>query len=133
VQPGVSPTWDLTRTLRVVEGHVVHFYSQLDWIVLGLGTKTFGTVDRKCVESAGKTGFDLERVVPDASARGKVIQVPWEPAMIWMGHPGNHLSIVLYGWNRKYVAPYLLGTLPADQGAVNAATSSAPSRNTNSE
>ena len=133
VQPGISPTWDLTRVLRVVDGHVVNFYSELDWVILGLGTKTFGTVDRKNVESAGKTGFDLERAVPDAAERGKVIQVAWKPAMIWMGHPGDHLAILLYGWNRKYVAPYLLDTTVDDQGAVKAATSSAPSRNTNSE
>jgi pimeloyl-ACP methyl ester carboxylesterase len=108
VQPGVSPTWNLDRALRRVDGVLVNFYCPSDWFILGLGTEVYGTVDRKKVASAGKQGFDLEQAVPDASLRDKVVQEKWNWGMITTGHIGNHTSILLESWNRKYVAPYLL-------------------------
>ena len=108
VQAAISPTHDLTAALQHIDGHIVNLYSELDWFVLGLGTGALGTVDRDYVASAGKNGFNLEAAVPDEMLRAKVEQHRWEPGMIWSGHLGNHASILLYAWNRKYVAPYLL-------------------------
>lgn len=107
VQAAVSPTHDLTDALQHIDGHIVNLYSKLDWFVLGLGTGALGTVDREYVASAGKDGFNLEVAVPDEALRAKVEQHRWVPEMIWTGHLGNHASILLYAWNKKYVAPYL--------------------------
>ncbi len=107
VQPGVSPTWDLTRTLRVVDGHLVNFYCRTDWLILGLGTAAFGTVDRENVASAGKDGFDVETAVPEPDMREKLIQRGWEPEMLRTGHFGNHTGIISRAWNKEYVAAYL--------------------------
>lgn len=107
VQAAVSPTHDLTAALQRIDGRLVNLYSELDWFVLGLGTGALGTVDRKYVASAGKNGFNLEVAVPDEAQRAKVEQHRWDPEMIWTGHLGNHASILLYAWNKKYVAPYL--------------------------
>lgn len=107
VQAAVSPTHDLTTALQRVDGHIVNLYSEFDWFVLGLGTGALGTVDREHVASAGKNGFNLDVAVPDEALRVKVEQHRWGPEMIWVGHLGNHASILLYAWNKKYVAPYL--------------------------
>lgn len=107
VQPALSPDYDLTAALRRIDGQLVNFYSPHDWFILGWGTKTFGTMDRKYVDSAGKQGFDAARAAPDATLRKKIVQEPWRDEMVLSGHLGNHLSIMLYGWNKKYVAPYL--------------------------
>jgi hypothetical protein len=108
VQAAVSPTHDLSGALQRINGHLVNLYSQLDCFVLGVGTKALGTVDREFVASAGKVGFDVEKAVPDEGQRARLSQQPWTPGMIWVGHLGNHASILMYWWNKAYVAPYLL-------------------------
>ncbi len=108
VQSAVSPTHDLTAVLGHIDGRLLNLYSSCDWLVLGWGTTTFGTVDRAHTESVGKIGFDLEHAVPDSQQRAKVVQEPWQPGMIWTGHLGGHAGILQYGWNRRRVAPNLL-------------------------
>jgi len=123
-QPAVGPTHDLTRALRHVDGQLVNFYSPHDWLILGAGTETFGTVDRQYVASAGKEGFNLAVAAPDETLRAKVVQVSWTPEMIWSGHLGNHVSIMGYTWNRDYVAPHLR---PARQPAATRPSASSTS------
>jgi pimeloyl-ACP methyl ester carboxylesterase len=113
-QAAISPEYDLTAALSRVDGQLVNFYCPSDWWTLGLGTRVFGTIDRRYTESAGKKGFDQERAVPDAQSRDKLIQIRWSADMLRTGHLGNHTAIVLREWNRRYVAPFLL---PADQSA----------------
>lgn len=107
VQPGVSPMWDLTTALRKLDGRIINFYCASDWLILGAGTQTFGTIDRRNVAAAGKDGFDVERAAPDPAPRARLVQRKWTPEMFRSGHIGNHLSILTYAWNRDYVAPYL--------------------------
>ena len=109
-QPALSPDYDLTAALSRVDGKLVNFYSPYDWLILGVGTRMFGTIDRVKVSSAGKERFDLDQAVSDAALRQKVEQRGWDAGMIRSGHFGNHLSIFSYGWNKQYVAPYLLGS-----------------------
>lgn len=108
VHAAISPTHDLTTALRRVDGALVNFYSRGDWVILGLGTRAFGAMDRTHTDSAGHVGFDLPRAVPDAALRARVQQVSWTPAMIRSGHWGGHATIITYGFNKTYVAPYLL-------------------------
>jgi pimeloyl-ACP methyl ester carboxylesterase len=108
VQPAISPDYDLTLTMSRVEGDVVNLYSCGDWFVLGLGTRLFGTMDRRYVISAGKKGFDAERAAPHAGDRRRLVQVPWKPEMVRTLHLGGHNGIILYEWNRACVAPYVL-------------------------
>ena len=53
----LSPGYDLTRALRAVRRELVLFWSPLDVIVLGVGTRLFGTIDRVNAVSAGLVGF----------------------------------------------------------------------------
>jgi pimeloyl-ACP methyl ester carboxylesterase len=119
VQAAISPTHDLSDALERIDGHLVNLYSRLDWFVLGLGTAVLGTVDREYVASAGKVGFDAEMAVPDERQRAKLRQQPWTPVMIWSGHLGNHASILMYWWNKAYVAPCLFD--PDGEGGTPAA------------
>jgi pimeloyl-ACP methyl ester carboxylesterase len=108
VQCAVAPDYDLREALRRIDGRIVNIHSDRDWFVLGLGTRVFGTVDRTFTESAGKTGFKLKAAVPDEDLREKVVQQPWSPKMAYTGHWGQHGGILLYQWNRDFVAPWLL-------------------------
>ena len=108
VQAALSPNYDLTPALAHVAGKLVNFYCPTDWLILGVGTKLFGTMDRAKTTSAGKDGFDLECAVLDPAVRARVEQHRWKPEMLRTGHLGNHASILLYSWNKRYVAPYLL-------------------------
>ena len=51
--PALSPDYDLTAALRAVAGEMVVFWSPLDVVVLGAGTRIFGTADRVRTFSAG--------------------------------------------------------------------------------
>lgn len=106
VQCALSPDYDLEPALRRVDGQLVNFHSQRDWLILGVGTQTFGTIDRKYVPAAGKDGFDADRAVRDAALRRKLRQIGWREEWLAQGHDGGHPGMLTYPWNRKYVAPY---------------------------
>lgn len=125
VQPALSPDYDLTAAMRRVGGRIVSFHCPGDWFTLGWGTATFGTMDRKYVESAGKRGFDAERALPDPSQRRRLEQHAWDADAAAAGHAGMHLGAFGYEWNKRFVAPLLLehgpdggrsSALPDEQG-----------------
>lgn len=118
-QPGLSPTYDLRETLRRVDDRVIVFYSPRDWLLAGAFTSLLGTLDRRFMAAAGKDGFRLEVAIPDPELRAKVEQVGWSPEWAAAGHPGTHLPILQYEWNRRIVAPYLLdGEEPEPMSAL---------------
>lgn len=89
----VSPRYNLVPALRATRGEIVAYRSDLDGVVLGWGTSTFGTADRLYSESAGKTGFLLPS--HDALTRLyylRLVQVSWKPRMLWTGHLGDHFG-----------------------------------------
>jgi len=107
VQPAVSPDFDLTAVLDRVTGTVVHIYSPADSLILGVGTRTFGTIDRKHVDAAGRFGFDESCAVPRVDQRSRLLQQPWVHEMRDFGHAGDHFGMISARWNRRYVAPWL--------------------------
>ncbi len=109
VQAAISPEYDLRAALARIDGKLINFHSAFDWVILGLGTWTFGTMDRANVASAGKDGFDLAVAVPDETLRSRIEQPEWTAAMLASGHYGGHFGMLAYGWNKKYLAPYLIG------------------------
>jgi len=109
VQGAVSPDYDLSQVMDRVEGKIVNFYSPYDWLLLGVGTWFWGTMDRAHVVSAGNKGFDADRAVPDEIQRAKLEQYRWSGKMLASGHLGGHFSILFYQWNKEYVVPYLTG------------------------
>jgi hypothetical protein len=106
--PALSPNYDLTAALRAVRGEIVVFWSPLDVIVLGAGTRLFGTIDRVKTSSAGLVGF---RVPPVDDARDRhydrLRQVRWHPRMAASGNFGGHMGPDSPFFLRKYVVPLL--------------------------
>lgn len=107
VHPAVSPGYDLTPALQRLDGLLVNFWSELDVVMLGVGTTVFGTMDRRHGASAGMRGFDPDAAVTDPNLRPRLIQRKWTWKAAHAGHIGLHLCILLYEWNREYVVPYL--------------------------
>lgn len=106
--PALSPGYDLSAALRAVRRDLVAFYSPLDLIVLGLGTRLFGTIDRVRSVSAGLTGF-LPPPAADEIQYRKLRQVRWRPAMGTSGYLGGHIGPDSPAFLRRYVVPLLEG------------------------
>ncbi len=87
------------------------FWSPLDVVILGAGTRLFGTIDRVRTVGAGLVGF----AVPgpdeaDAERRrqyAKLRQVRWRPRMVGLGHLGGHFGPDHPRFLRKCVVPLL--------------------------
>jgi pimeloyl-ACP methyl ester carboxylesterase len=107
VQPALSPECDLGPALRRINGRIINFYSPGDWFMLGLGTSFFGTIDREFRASAGHVGFEVAKAVANEADRSRVQQIEYSMDMLEEGHVGEHFSIFVYAWNKRYVAPYL--------------------------
>jgi pimeloyl-ACP methyl ester carboxylesterase len=107
--PALSPTYDLTRALCAVRREMVVFWSPLDIIVLGLGTRIFGTIDRIKSVSAGMVGFRPPEPRDDEqwAQYRKLRQVRWHPGMAPTGYLGGHVGPDSPAFLRKYVVPLL--------------------------
>jgi pimeloyl-ACP methyl ester carboxylesterase len=110
--PALSPTYNLGLALRAVRHEMVVFWSPLDVVVLGAGTRLFGTSDRVRGASAGMTGFlapatksNGEGSAPDGYE--KLRQVKWTPRMAGSGYLGGHLGTDSPAFLRRYVVPLL--------------------------
>ncbi len=114
IAPAVSPRYDLTRALVAVRRRAVVFWSPLDMIVLGAGTRLFGTIDRVRTVSAGLVGFQAPSpATPEqASSYARLKQVRWGPAMARTGNFGGHVGPDLPAFLRKYVVPLLVADGP---------------------
>jgi Serine aminopeptidase, S33 len=118
--PAMSPDYDLTPALRAVSRELVVFWSPLDILLLGLGTRVFGTADRIRTASAGLRGFRVPQDAPGAPADlrrtcqyAKLRQIKWSARMMAAGHLGGHFGADSPVFLKKYVLP-LLRTEPAD-------------------
>jgi pimeloyl-ACP methyl ester carboxylesterase len=111
--PALSPGYDLTRALRAVRRELVVFWSPLDMVVLGAGTRVFGTIDRVQSVGAGMVGFDVPRddereSDPERTRQyTKLRQVRWRPQMVSAGYFGGHVGPDSPRFLRKYVVPLL--------------------------
>jgi hypothetical protein len=106
--PALSPEYDLAPALRHVRGKMYAFTSNLDAIVLGAGTSTFGTIDGVKCDAAGRCGF----VVPedaDDEAYAKLVQVPYEAKWMREGNLGDHIGPMGFRFARNVLAPLVVG------------------------
>jgi hypothetical protein len=109
--PALSPGYDLTRVLRAVHREAVVFWSPLDVIILGAGTRVFGTIDRVKSVGAGMVGFVVPRPDdPDPEKirqYAKLRQIRWRRGMASAGYFGGHFGPDHPRFLRKYVVPFL--------------------------
>ena len=101
----ISPEYDLSKALKVCCRGVVNFYSPHDWLIVGMGTKSFGTIDRQKVESAGFVGFRDEH--GDRRRADGLIQIQYDPDWFWLGHSGGHAGSLSRAWAREVLAAYI--------------------------
>jgi pimeloyl-ACP methyl ester carboxylesterase len=105
----LSPTYDLSHALAACREGIVSYHSSRDFLILGWGTRQFGTIDRKFVSSAGRDGFTLPEGV-SADAKGlysRLTQIPWDPRMILDGNWGNHNATIFPRFLSRDVARWL--------------------------
>jgi hypothetical protein len=106
--PALSPTYDLSKALAHITGHAYCFNSPDDDLVLGTGTKMFGTIDGVRSDAAGRIGFQTPGTA-DLAQYAKLIHKPYESAWIRYGHIGGHIGPMGNSFVQAIVAPLLLG------------------------
>ncbi len=100
------------------------FWSPLDVILLGAGTRLFGTIDRVRCPAAGRASFRTPGGLDgDRAARyGKLRQVRWSPRMAPtgdlgdLGDLGGHVGPDSPAFLGRYVVPMLHGASTPPQG-----------------
>jgi hypothetical protein len=115
--PALSPEYNLTTALRAVRTEIVAFWSPLDMVILGAGTRVFGTIDRVRGPSAGLVGFrppappadDIPTTAWSSQNEpyAKLRQVRWSPRMATTGYLGGHLGPDSPVFLKNYVVPLL--------------------------
>jgi pimeloyl-ACP methyl ester carboxylesterase len=119
----LSPDYDLSAALRHVAHKAYAFTSLNDTLVLGAGTRMFGTIDGKKVEAAGRVGF----VVPagaDLKQYDKFTQFHYDPAWMQFDNVGDHIGPMHRRFAEQVLAPLMLrGQLPPTEPATRPATS----------
>jgi len=125
LSPAISPGYDLSKALRAVRREAVVFWSPLDLIVLGLGTRIFGTIDRVRSVSAGLVGFRAPEG-SDPEQYAKLRQVRWRPEMAPTGYLGGHVGPDSPAFLRKYVIPLFSVSGPSKTEGESGPVSSPP-------
>jgi len=103
----LSPDYDLSKALRHVRGKAYVFYSKNDQVVLGAGTRLFGTIDGVKTDAAGLIGFRI----PDAADKHeyeKLVQKPYDNGWIAFQNIGNHIGCMSQPFAENVVAPLLI-------------------------
>lgn len=105
----VSADYDLRPALRTAHHGIVSFHSNLDQVALNWGTRSFGTIDRHYAPSAGLKGFEVPVGLSDDDSRlyERLVQIPWEPAMMLTGYAGGHFGNGYPMFIRMHVAKWL--------------------------
>lgn len=115
--PALSPTYDLTRALSHVRGRAYVFSSPHDFMVLGAGTKVFGTMDGKRVRSAGMVGFDRPPGA-DEKQYQKIELHPYDPAWMKLANIGDHIGVMSRPFSSKVLAPLVVAAITREQPAT---------------
>ena len=105
----VSPDYDLRQALRTTRREIVSYHSPFDQIILNLGTRQFGTMDRVYGPSAGLNGFrePAENGDEGRALYRRLVQVPWQPRMLTQFHAGGHGPNSFPAFLQAEVVPWL--------------------------
>ncbi len=115
----LSPGYLLDTSLRNSQRGIVSFFSREDWVFLGAGTMTLGTMDGEHTSSAGMVGFDVPASPEHEGLYGKLFQIAWHKRMARTGHTGGHITSGARYFVATYVAPLVLAK-KWDKAAVEA-------------
>jgi hypothetical protein len=107
LSPALSPDYDLSKALRHVDGHVYAFTSPYDFVVLGVGTMLFRTIDGKRTDSAGRVGF-VRPPGADPDQYGKLVAKPYQAAWMKYGNIGDHIGVLSKSFVASVLAPLVV-------------------------
>jgi pimeloyl-ACP methyl ester carboxylesterase len=105
--PALSPGYDLSAALGHVRGKMYAFTSRED-PVLGVMTKTFGTIDRVSTEAAGLNGFVRPASADAKLYAEKLSPMPYQPEWAGLGHMGDHIGSLEPKFAQDVIAPLLV-------------------------
>jgi len=106
--PAISPGYLVDIALDKTNRGAINFYSERDWVFLGLGTTIYGTMDGRHTSSAGRVGFGTPTSTARPKAYDKLFQVAWHQQMAAAGHTGGHFTAGAQEFVQHYVAPFVL-------------------------
>jgi pimeloyl-ACP methyl ester carboxylesterase len=108
----VSPTYNLSKALRRIRKGLLNSYSCRDSVVLGLGTRIFGTTDRQFTVAAGCVGFQTPETLSEEEQSlyaEKLKQIAWcEELADSANHWGGHLSSGGEVYLARHIAPWMM-------------------------
>jgi pimeloyl-ACP methyl ester carboxylesterase len=108
----LSPDYDLSKALSHVRGHCYSFCSENDVLVLGVGTRAFGTIDGKKIEAAGEGGFVFPAGA-EWTQYEKLIQKPYDKSWMQYRNIGDHMGCMHRAFAREIIAPLLIDLAPS--------------------
>ncbi|CAN5572337.1 hypothetical protein BH09PLA1_BH09PLA1_02820 [soil metagenome] len=108
IASALSPQYDLSKALRHVRGKAYAFNSDLDVLILSVGTKGFGTVDRVKTDAAGRVGFEAP-ADGDAQQYAKLTQIPYDSDWLRFNNSGDHIGPMMRSFAKNVVASVMLG------------------------
>jgi pimeloyl-ACP methyl ester carboxylesterase len=108
IASALSPNYDLSKALKHVRHAAYAFNSLLDTIVLGSGTRVFGTVDRVQTDAAGRVGFTVPPTA-DATEYAKLTQISYDADWMRFDNYGEHIGAMTRSFAAHVIAPVLQG------------------------
>jgi len=108
--PAVSPDYNLARALRSVR-RCYALVSHRDRLILGAGTRVFGTTDRRFEPGAGQVGFRIPSAMDaeDTEAYRRLEVIQWTPTLRAVGHYGGHMGWARVPFLRAHLLPLMRG------------------------
>jgi pimeloyl-ACP methyl ester carboxylesterase len=118
----LSPGYDLSAALKHVKNHIYSISSTADAAVLGIGTRTFGTIDGVKTDAAGRVGF-IRPSKADADLYEKLVLMPYDVRWMQLGNMGDHIGPMVRPFAKMILAPLLLHQALPDLPEVTISTS----------
>lgn len=98
ISGAISRDYDLVPILAHINRGLYNYYSNRDWLVLGRGTRKYGTMDRRCADAIGRIGL---------TPREGLWQLAWCRELREFGNRGGHGGGLTREFIRAYVVPLL--------------------------
>jgi pimeloyl-ACP methyl ester carboxylesterase len=127
IAPALSQRYDLSKALAHVRGKAFALTSVNDVLVLGAGTRMFGTIDGVKEEAAGLRGFTTPDGA-DAKKYEKLVQLPYDEAWMQLDNIGDHIGPMSRTFAREYVSQLLQGREPPKVAAPTTRPATQPAK-----
>jgi pimeloyl-ACP methyl ester carboxylesterase len=108
IAPALSQQYDLSKALAHVRGKAYALTSVNDVLILGAGTRMFGTIDGIKEEASGLRGFTMPDGA-DAKQYEKLVQVPYDEAWMDLGNIGDHIGPMGRRFAAEMISPLVQG------------------------